>query len=60
MERDFVIYSKDLDSYKKDSERNLKGYKRRKGKWINTMFNTITLTTPFLAVGLLASHGIYA
>lgn len=48
------IYRSELARYKKDSQRSLKGYWRRKCRHIKTMFNTITFWSPLLAVTLLA------
>jgi hypothetical protein len=51
----------ELARYRKDTRRALNGYKRRKGKWINTIFNTVTQWTVILAAGTLFAHAtIYA
>jgi hypothetical protein len=37
------LYARDLEAYKRDSSRALNESKRRRGKWINTFLNCISL-----------------
>jgi hypothetical protein len=55
----FTIYDRDIQAYKRDSKRSLKGYWNRKYAHLKSMWNTVTLFTPLLMVGtVLATHSI--
>jgi hypothetical protein len=49
----------ELARYKRDSDRNIRGFWYRKYRHIKTIWNTITLLSPLIAVTLLTSHCIY-
>lgn len=56
----FSIYSRDLNNYRRDSQRSLRDRWNRKYGHIKTMWNSFTIWTPLLAVTLLSTHSIYA
>jgi hypothetical protein len=58
--RDNPIYARDIKAYKRDSRRALNESKRRRGKWVNSFLNCISLYTPLLALALPLSHCLYA
>jgi len=50
----------ELARYRKGSARSLKGYLRRKGRWINTVRNTVTNYTPLLLLALPLAAQLHA
>lgn len=56
-----VLYRHELETYRRNSYRALKESKQRRGTWIYTFLNCLTLYTPLLGLfgsGLLVAHSI--